>query len=97
MYSLALLALGLEAAASFVPAVRMERRGAYAGGGWGLSTTATGQSGCPARTTWEDAGGWSNINICCPTGFTQQNYGDHNSALICCPSGTTPSVYIYEP
>jgi hypothetical protein len=52
MYSLTLLVLGLGAAANILPAAQIERRAPYAGGGWGLSTTASDQSGCPAGTTW---------------------------------------------
>jgi len=85
MHPLALLTLGVGAAANILPAVQIERRAAFAGGGWGLSTTSSDQSGCPRGTTWLDASGWSNINICCPNGFTQQDYGDANANLVCCP------------
>jgi len=88
MHSLAILALGFGAAADILPAVQLERRAAYAGGGWGLSTTASDQSGCPVGTTWLDAHGWSNINVCCPNGFTQQSNGDGNAELVCCPNGS---------
>jgi hypothetical protein len=87
MYPLIVLALGLGVAANAIPAAQLERRAPYAGGGWGLSTTASDQSGCPIGTTWYNAHGWSNINVCCPNGFSQQNYGDSNSELTCCPQG----------
>jgi len=88
MYSLLFLTLGLGATANYIPAMQVERRAAFAGGGWGLSTTSSDQSGCPSGTTWLDSHGWDNINICCPNGFTQQSNGDSNSNLVCCPSGS---------
>jgi len=88
MRSLAILALGFGAAANILPALQLGRRATYAGGGWGLSTTSSDQSGCPSGTTWLDAHGWSNIDVCCPNGFTQQDYGDSNAELVCCPNGS---------
>ena len=80
---LPLIIASLAAAASaftpFVPAVPIERRYAYEGGGWGLMTSGN----CPGGTTqMSDV----NLYICCPNGMTQED-GTGSGARVCCVDG----------
>jgi len=80
---LPLIIASLAAAASaftpFVPAVPIERRYAYEGGGWGLMTSGN----CPSGTTqMSDV----NLYICCPNGMTQED-GTGSGARVCCVDG----------
>jgi hypothetical protein len=80
---LPLIIASLAAAASaftpFVPAVPIERRYAYEGGGWGLMTSGN----CPSGTTQMSD---INLYICCPNGMTQED-GTGSGARVCCVDG----------
>lgn len=76
---IASLAATASAFIPFVPAVPVERRYAYEGGGWGLMTSGN----CPGGTTqMSDV----NLYICCPNGMTQED-GTGPGARVCCVDG----------
>ena len=76
---IASLAATASAFIPFVPAVPVERRYAYEGGGWGLMTSGN----CPGGTIqMSDV----NLYICCPNGMTQED-GTGPGARVCCVDG----------
>jgi hypothetical protein len=81
MRYLTIFALTLGASANFLPAVQLERRAPFAGGGWGLAISDTN---CPSGYNLSST---SYVNLCCPNGFSVIDSDGPDENRICCPSG----------
>ena len=84
MHLLSALSLAVAVSAS-AHAFGIERRAAFAGGGWGLLTKGT----CPVgyASFGYNKGGDDILTVCCPPNFSPQDDSGDDPGRTCCPTG----------